>query len=77
MPVVICSYLTAWNKKSKINEKVFLLNEHITTIQKYLDKRKTEADVLIGIQAFFHNETIEENKSKSRYFISIKFKRFS
>jgi hypothetical protein len=60
--------LTAWHKKSKINEKVFLLNEHITTIQKYLDKRKSDADVLIGIQAFFYNETIEENKSKPRYF---------
>lgn len=66
---MICSYLTAWNQKSKINEKVFLLNEHITTIQKYLDRRKSDADVLIGIQAFFYNEMIEENKSKPEIFL--------
>jgi hypothetical protein len=65
LPIVICSYLTAWYKKSKPDEKTFLLNEHITTIQKYLTNSKSDFDVLIGLQVFFHNQQMNENKGKS------------
>jgi hypothetical protein len=71
LPVVICSYLTAWYKKSKIEEKALLLNEHITTIQKYLTNCKSDIDVLIGMQAFFHNEKVKENKGKSNFILNI------
>ncbi len=65
LPNFIASYLTAWYRKWEPDEKVFLLNEHITTVQKYLIKRKRDFDVLIGIQIFFYREDIKENKSKS------------
>ncbi len=64
MPNFIASYLTAWYRKWEPDEKVFLLNEHVTTVQKYLIKRKRDFDVLIGIQIFFYREDIKENKSK-------------
>jgi len=67
LPVVICSYLTAWYKKSKIDEKILLLNEHLTTIQKYLTNSMSDFDVLIGIQTFFHNQTVKENKGKVKF----------
>jgi len=69
LPVVICSYLTAWYNKSKIDEKALLLNEHITTIQKYLINCKSGFDVLIGVQAFFHNQKMKENKGKVQFYI--------
>jgi hypothetical protein len=48
---------------------VFLLSEHITTVQEYLTHRRGDLDVLFGIQAFFYNENIEENKSKCRFYV--------
>jgi hypothetical protein len=71
LPNFIASYLTAWYRKSKTDEKVFLLNEHVTTVQKYLIRRKHEFDVLIGIQIFFYREDIKENNSK--YILSIEY----
>jgi len=65
LPVIIYSYLTAWYTKSKIDEKILLLNEHITTIQKYLTNRQSDFDVLFGIQTFFYHQNIKEDKSKS------------
>jgi hypothetical protein len=65
LPIVICSYLTAWYKKSNPDEKTLLLNEHVTTIQKYLTNCNSDFDVLIGLQAFFHNQQMKENKGKS------------
>jgi hypothetical protein len=53
----------------RLNEKVFLLNEHIITIQKYLTDCQNDFDVLIGIQVFFYNEDIKENKSKFNFYI--------
>jgi hypothetical protein len=63
---LVCSYLTAWHRKSNIDEKVFLLNEHISTIQRYLVNRNCDFHVLIGIQAFFHNVKITEHKNQSK-----------
>jgi hypothetical protein len=76
-PNFICSYLTAWYRKSKIDEKVFLLNEHITTVREHLTHGRGDLDVLFGIQAFFYNENIEENKSNCRFFMLNMFKNYS
>jgi hypothetical protein len=69
LPNFIASYLTAWYRKSKTSEKTFLLNKHVTTVQKYLIKRERDVDVLIGIQVFFYNEDVNENKCKSSLYI--------
>ncbi len=49
-----------------MEEKVFLLNEYITTVKTYL---KGGFEVLLGIQVFFYNEDVKENKSKSSFYI--------
>jgi hypothetical protein len=64
LPILINSYLTAWCKQSKASNKTFLLNEHISTIQKHLPNLTASCGVLVGIQIFFFNAQIKGNKSK-------------
>ena len=64
LPSLISSYLTAWHKTVKENEKLFLLNQHISTIQKHTAHIRHNYVNLFGIHAFFYNENIQENKSK-------------
>jgi hypothetical protein len=50
-----------------VYEKSILLNEHISTIQQYLSKRKNDFDLLIGIQAFFYNNAIRGEKCELKF----------
>ncbi|CAF0859265.1 unnamed protein product [Rotaria sp. Silwood1] len=68
-PILVCSYLTAWHRKSEINDKTILLNEHISTIKKHIENRHSDDVVLLGIHAFFFNETIQENKREMMTFL--------
>ncbi|UJR08579.1 hypothetical protein I4U23_012838 [Adineta vaga] len=54
LATLVCSYLGAWYKKSKLNDKILLLNEHIFTIRKYLTNSTFNYEILYGIQGFFH-----------------------
>jgi len=65
--ILVNSYLTAWHRQSDVRQKDFLLNEHISTIQKYLGNRTSDFDVLVGIQAFFYNNPIQGQKSESKF----------
>jgi hypothetical protein len=70
--ILVNSYLTAWYRQSDVRQKDFLLNEHISTIQKYLGNRTSDFDVLVGIQAFFYNNPIKGQKSESKFIFFFK-----
>ncbi|CAF1120731.1 unnamed protein product [Adineta ricciae] len=54
LPILVCSYLDAWYRKAKLNQKVLLLTKYVLIIQKYLAVRTSEYDILYGIQGFFY-----------------------
>ncbi|CAF3525801.1 unnamed protein product, partial [Rotaria sp. Silwood2] len=68
-PILVCSYLAAWHRTSGMNEKLILLNEHISTIQNYIQNRNSGYFILLGILAFFFNESIQENKREMMTFL--------
>lgn len=55
-----------------MNEKNIIMNEHLSTIMKYVPNHIDDYTILLGIHAFFYNERIQENKSKSIYNFIIK-----
>jgi len=67
LPILICSYLTAWHRTQKEEEKTFLLNQHMPTIKKHIGHLRYSFVTLFGIHAFFYNENIVGNKSKSKF----------
>ncbi len=64
LPILICSYLTAWHRTLKEDEKIIILNQHISTIKKHTTHLRHNFITLLGIHAFFYNENIQGNKSK-------------
>ncbi|CAF0821246.1 unnamed protein product [Adineta ricciae] len=64
LPILVCSFLDAWYRKAKLNQKVLLLNEYVLTIRKYLANRTNEYDILYGIQGFFYYIKSTSNKKK-------------
>ncbi|CAF3566102.1 unnamed protein product [Rotaria sordida] len=68
-PILVCSYLTAWHRKLGINEKIILLNEHLSTIKEHVGNRHSSYVVLLGIHAFFFNESIQGNKREMMTFL--------
>jgi len=69
LPNFISSYIAAWHRKSNPDEKDRLLHKHIPTVQKYIPYRKVSLDVLFGIQIFFYNEDVKENKNEMMTFL--------
>jgi hypothetical protein len=68
LPILICSYLSAWHRITKEDEKVLVLNEHISTILKHIAHFRHTRVTLNGIHAFFYNEHIPGNKSKTKIY---------
>jgi hypothetical protein len=76
--ILVTAYLTAWHNQSNTSEKNSLLNGHISTIQEYKANRTNDFDVLIGIQSFFFNVKVDENKCKENFFFILNmYKLFS
>lgn len=64
LPILICSYLTAWHRTVKEEDKTLILNQHISTVRKLTAHVRHTFVTLFGIHAFFFNENIQGNKSK-------------
>jgi hypothetical protein len=54
-----------------VHNKSLLLNQHISTIQQHLTNCKSDFDVLIGIQAFFHNNEIQGEKCELKFVVQM------
>ena len=50
-----------------MNEKNIVIKEHLATIMKHVPNYIEDYTVLLGIHAFFYNERIQGNKSKSNF----------
>ncbi|CAF0820795.1 unnamed protein product [Adineta ricciae] len=57
---IVNAYLTACHEKLSGDEKLAVLNTYVSVVQRYLNERETNADVLIGIQTFFYNNVFED-----------------
>ena len=57
---IVNAYLTACHEKLSGDEKLAVLNAYISIVQRYLNERETNVDVLIGIQTFFYNNVFED-----------------
>ncbi|CAF3931854.1 unnamed protein product [Adineta steineri] len=59
---LVCSYLTAWHRHQNINTKVAFLNAHLSTVQQYFLRQKTDFDIIVAIQGFFYDALMNESK---------------
>jgi len=62
LSTIINAYLTACHQKPTADEKLLILNEHMSTIKRYLENCESDFDVLIGIQTFFFNNIFQDDE---------------
>ncbi|CAF1489455.1 unnamed protein product [Adineta steineri] len=59
---LVCSYLSVWHKRHNFNTKDVFLTKYISTIREYLPKRKSDFDIIIGIEGFFYDLFMNEHR---------------